>query len=45
MDAYNITIDEFKADYNFTGSICAGASVPSLGYNKISPGPLIIGQQ
>jgi hypothetical protein len=28
-------------DFGLNGSICAGASVPSLGYNGIVPGPLM----
>jgi hypothetical protein len=34
-------IEEFMKDFGLTGTPCAGASVPSLGYNGIVPGPLI----
>lgn len=35
------SIEEFMKDFGLNGSICAGASVPSLGYNGIVPGPLM----
>ena len=46
MAAYGLEIKEFFADASFTGTACAGKSIPSLGYavagqEPTVPGPLI----
>jgi hypothetical protein len=46
MAAYGLEIREFFADAGFTGTPCAGKSIPSLGYavagqEPTVPGPLI----
>lgn len=46
MAAYNMEIKEFFADAGFTGTPCAGKSIPSLGYavagqEATAPGPLV----
>ena len=35
------SIGETRKDFGLTGTPCAGASVPSLAYNGIIPGPLV----
>ena len=35
------SIGETMKDFGLTGTPCAGASVPSLAYNGIIPGPLV----
>ena len=46
MAAYDMEIKEFFADTGFTGTPCAGKSIPSLGYaiagqEATAPGPLV----
>jgi hypothetical protein len=35
------SIEEIRYDFGLTGTACAGAAVPMLGYNRMVPGPLL----